>query len=61
MNQDALELMAKAIDLMQTVVEQNTQLIQINHEQSAQINTLLDQLVEDGQDNQVSQNIDLDD
>lgn len=61
MNQDALELMTKAIDLMQTVVEQNTQLIQINHEQSAQINTLLDQLVEDGQDNQVSQTMNLDD
>lgn len=61
MNQDALELMAKAIDLMQTVVEQNTQLIQINHEQSAQINVLLDQLVEDGQDNQVSQTMNLDD
>ncbi|MEB5475522.1 hypothetical protein [Acinetobacter pollinis] len=61
MNQDALELMAKAINLMQTVVEQNTQLIHINHEQSAQINTLLDQLVEDGQDNQVSQTKNLDD
>lgn len=61
MNQDALELMAKAIDLMQTVVEQNTQLIQINHEQSAQINTLIDQLIEDGQDNQVSQTMNLDD
>ncbi|MBF7693457.1 hypothetical protein [Acinetobacter pollinis] len=61
MNQDALELMAKAVDLMQTMVEQNTQLIQINHEQSAQINVLLDQLVEDGQDNQVSQTMNLDD
>ena len=61
MNQDALELVAKAVDLMQTMVEQNTQLIQINHEQSAQINVLLDQLVEDGQDNQVSQTMNLDD
>lgn len=61
MNQDVVELMAKAIDLMQTVVEQNTQLIQINHEQSAQINTLLDQLAEDGQDNQISQTMNLDD
>lgn len=43
------------------LIEQNSELIKINYEQSAQINMLLDQLVEDGQDSQVSQTMNLDD
>lgn len=34
------------------LIEQNNQLIKINYEQSAQINELLDRLVDDGQESQ---------